>query len=172
VSDYDLYHLPSTPYNNPGNIHPLVWKFFEPNIQYGDSYGTQQQPLFRVSEAYLIAAEAIIEGGHNGQLGDASVYYNIVVDRALGTNSGSTSYRATPGNLTIDMILNERARELMGENVRWYDLKRTQTLISRAKAMNPWTKMAGKIDEHDYLRPIPQSEIDLATTTIKQNGGY
>lgn len=187
VDEFNLYNIPATPYNLP-NINPLMWKFFEPHIQYGDAYGTLAQPLFRVSEAYLIAAEAIVKGATGGKLGGADVYYNKIVNRALGPNAGSTPYRAntpgdltsmdsvsyvaTPGNVSIDMILNERARELMGENMRWYDLKRTGTLISRTMTMNPWTKLAGTIDAHDLLRPIPQSEIDLSSTPIKQNPGY
>ena len=61
------------------------------------------------------------------------------------------------------MIMDERTREFMGEGLRWYDLKRTGTLISRSKAFNPWIGALNYIKEHHYLRPIPLSEIDLAT---------
>jgi hypothetical protein len=187
VTDIGLNKITPTPFNSP-EITPLMFKFWEPGIPYGDAYGTLDQPLFRVSEAYLIAAEAIVKGASSGKLGGADVYYNAVLDRALGSNAGkapyqaadpgdlasldSVSYRATAGNLTIDMILDERARELIGENVRWYDLKRTGTLISRAKAMNPWTRMAGKIDAHHLLRPIPEAEVELSSTKVSQNPGY
>src|SRR5690606_12769354 len=104
------------------------------------------------------------------------VYYNTVLDRAVGvgidpecaeypedvTSMEVVSYRATPGNLTIDMILDERARELMGEFCRWFDLKRTGKLIERTKKMNPWTakENISKLAEHHLVRPIPQHEID------------
>ncbi len=177
----------ATPFNSP-YIHPLMWKFWQPGIDYGDAYGTLDQPLFRSAEAYLIAAEAILKGATGGKLGGADVYYNRVLDRALGDHAGatpycaqepgeltsldSTGYRATPGNLSIDMVLDERARELMGENVRWYDLKRTGKLIERASRMNPWTRLISDIQTYHLLRPIPQGEIDLSSTSIDQNDGY
>lgn len=56
------------------------------------------------------------------------------------------SYRAN-GNLDIDMILDERARELLGEFQRWNDLKRTGKLMERTTLMNPWTAAAGQMTE-------------------------
>jgi starch-binding outer membrane protein, SusD/RagB family len=115
------------------------------------------------------------------------VYYNKVVDRALGANAGAIpmqaatpedvssltakSYRATSGTIDIDMILDERARELLGEYVRWYDLKRTEKLIERANKHNPWTA-SGSLAAKHLLRPIPQQEIDLASNELGQNTGY
>jgi len=167
---------------------PLMWKFWEPGIPYSDSEGTFDLALFRSAEAYLIAAEAIVKGASNGNLGGADVYYNAVVDRALGVNQGAdpmraerpadlasleaVSYRATLGNIDIDMILDERARELMGEYVRWFDLKRTGKLIERTTLMNPWTAQVGQVAEKHYIRPIPQHEIDRSLPPIAQNPGY
>jgi len=166
---------------------PLMFKFWQPGIPYGDGDGTADEPIFRVAEAYLIAAEAIVKGTTgNGALGGAEVYYNKVLDRALGVNGGAdphraadpgnptslatVSYRATSSNINIEMILDERARELMGEYGRWFDLKRTKTLLDRVKNYNPWGKKAGEqFNEKDYLRPIPQSEIDLSSPAIGQN---
>ena len=187
VINADEYQsINSTNYHG-NNAQPLTWKWFEPNIPYGDGFGTTDFILFRSAEAYLIAAEAIVKGATGGDLGSADVYYNMVVDRALGMNSGAdpmqaadpanvssmdaVSYRATPGNIDIDMILNERARELLGEYNRWYDLKRTEKLIDRAKAWNPWTADSELSATH-YLRPIPQQEIDLASNEVSQNDGY
>jgi hypothetical protein len=167
---------------------PLMWKFWEPGLPYGDDFGTFDFALFRSAEAYLIAAEAIVKGASGGKLGGADVYYNRVVDRALGANAGANpmraanpadvssletaSYRAAPGNVTIDMILDERARELMGEYKRWFDLKRTGKLIERTKAWNPWTNFKGEISDKHLLRPIPQHEIDRSSPSISQNKGY
>lgn len=168
--------------------HPMMWKFWEPGIPYGDEFGTQDFVLFRSAEAYLIAAEAILKGAKGGKLGDAYVYYNRVLDRALGKSAGeepmmarlpgdvtsleAISYRAKPGNLTIDMILDERGRELLAEGVRWYDLKRTGKLIERVKASNPWTRLNGEIQPFHLLRPIPQQELDRSSSSIPQNEGY
>jgi hypothetical protein len=87
------------------------------------------------------------------------------------TSLVAKSYRAT-GAVTIDMILDERTRELMGEYNRWYDLKRTEKLIERATKHNPWTKASGTISAKHYLRPIPQQEIDLASNDLAQNPEY
>lgn len=167
---------------------PMMWKFWEPGIPYGDGGGTFDFALFRSAEAYLIAAEAIVKGATGGSLGTADVYYNKIVDRALGSNAGANplqasvpedvsslatkSYRASGTTIDIDMILDERARELMGEYVRWYDLKRTGKLIERANKYNPWTAASGSLDEHHLLRPIPQQEIDLSSNNLGQNPGY
>lgn len=176
------------PTSRLNGITPLMFKFWEPNIPYGDAYGTFDYVLFRSAEAYLIAAEAIVKGATGGALGGADVYYNAVLDRAVGpgvdplcakypedvTSMETVSYRATPGNLTIDMILDERARELMGEFCRWFDLKRTDKLIERTKRMNPWTAKTDKsqLDEHHLVRPIPQHEIDRSSPQISQNDDY
>lgn len=167
---------------------PMMWKFWEPGIPYGDDNGTFDYALFRASEAYLIAAEAILQGASGGSLGGADVYYNTVLDRALGANAGAdpmraadpadvmsldkVSYRATGGTLTLDMVLDERAREFLGEYMRWFDLKRTNKLIERASAYNPWTGAKGNIQEYHMLRPIPLHEIDRASNDIPQNPGY
>ncbi len=177
------------PIDNSGlNVQaPLMWKFWQPGIPYGDAFGTFNECIFRSAEAYLIAAEAIVKGAKGGKLGGAEVYYNRILDRALGTKKGTdpkraaapenqksletASYRATASNVTIDLILDERAREFMGEYSRWFDLKRTSKLVERVKKYNPWVKGQTIADKH-YLRPIPQSEIDLSFPAMTQNAGY
>lgn len=167
--------------------HPMMWKFWQPGLAYGDAFGTFNEAVFRSAEAYLIAAEAIVKGAKGGKLGAAEVYYNKVLDRALTnktadpkraqapedvTSLAAVSYRATAANISIDLILDERARELMGEYSRWFDLKRTGKLIERVKKYNPWTTKGMQITEKHYLRPIPQGEIDLSYPAMKQNDGY
>ncbi len=167
--------------------HPMMWKFWQPGIPYGDAYGTFNETIFRSAEAYLIAAEAIVKGAKNGKLGGAEAYYNKVLDRALKeaganpkcaaepgnlTSLNAAPYRATAANISIDMILDERARELMGEYTRWFDLKRTGKLIERVNKYNPWALKSSEISAKHYLRPIPQSEIDLSFPAMSQNDGY
>ena len=165
---------------------PMMWKFWEPGIQWGSGFGQYDVFVMRSAEAYLIASEAIVKGATGGQLGGASDYYNATVNRAITggalgnanmaadptslTSLATKSYRAS-GSVTIDMILDERAREFMGEGLRWYDLKRTGKLIERAKAMNPWVGDLNFIQEYHLLRPIPLKEIDLASG-LTQNPGY
>ncbi len=191
-----LGYVGATAYiDNMGWGAPMFWKFFQPGIAYGDGFSTFNDPMMRSAEVYLMAAEAIVKGATGAALGTADVYYNKVLDRALGANSGKSpqratnpelvndpitnvvSYRATPANITIDMILDESARELLGEgNERWYDLKRTNTLLTRAKKYNPWIGYglsgASLIDAHHLVRPIPQGMLDNSNPRIDQNSGY
>tara|TARA_R110002050_G_scaffold171113_2_gene303137 strand:+ start:66160 stop:67989 length:1830 start_codon:yes stop_codon:yes gene_type:complete len=186
INTDEIGNVALSPYHNK-DTNPLMWKFWEPGIEYDNAKGTFDYALFRSAEAYLIAAEAILKGASSGSLGNAEAYYNTIVDRALETDSGATplralapedvssltttSYRAN-GNLSIDMILDERARELLGEYCRWYDLKRTGKLIERTTLMNPETAKSSNLVEKHYLRPIPQSEVDRSNPTISNNTGF
>lgn len=106
--------------------------------------------LARLGETNLIAAEACIKANDKG---NAVTYINIVRNRAKATP-------AVEADMSIDYILNERARELAGENCRWTDLARTGKLAEYAEEHNPDIS-AGQITEKFYLRPIPLSAIEL-----------
>ena len=78
----------------------------------------------------------------------------------------------------IDLILDERARELCGEQQRWFDLKRTGKLLERVQQYNGSAK--NNVKDFHVLRPIPQPQLDAITNRTSgpdpegfwQNTGY
>ena len=153
---------------------PSFKKFRETGLAFGDGLGTRDTYVFRLGETYLIAAEAYLKLGN---MTKALQYYNAIRSRAAkpGINPATSVAYATEmqaATITIDDILNERARELSGEELRWFELKRTGKLISQTLLYNEEAKAAGKLDAHNLLRPIPQSQIDLNRGTFAQNTGY
>ena len=119
----------------------------------------------RLGETYLIAAEALMM---QGKLTEAAFYFNEVRKRAAFP--GVEIPLIQPNELNIDVILDERARELAGELHRWTDLKRTGKLLERVRKYNPYG--GPNIREHHVLRPIPQSQIDRTRNEFPQNPGY
>jgi hypothetical protein len=124
--------------------------------------------IIRLAEMYLIAAEAELKIGKT----DSAAYYLNVIRTRAAIPGHEAEMQITPGDVTLDFILDERARELAGEQLRWFDLKRTGTLLSRVQAMNP--DAAQYIKEYHKVRPIPQGQIDAVTNKdeFTQNEGY
>ncbi|WPU98425.1 RagB/SusD family nutrient uptake outer membrane protein [Mucilaginibacter sp. cycad4] len=153
-------------------MFPMVNKFYDPSAvlpgAQSNSYtSTRDVFIFRLAETYLIAAEAYFKLGQNNIAAD-----RINVIRTRATLPGQ-NMQITASDINVDFILDERARELEGEFKRWLDLKRTHKL-DRAFTNNLLTKQAnpgGVIDKY-YLRPIPQSAIDLDSGGYPQNPGY
>jgi len=165
----------SSPFSGLTRTYPEFRKFRELNLPFADNNGTRDTYVFRLAETYLIAAEAYLQAGN---LGKALQYYNVIRTRAAkpGFNPStglaySAELQAT--SLTLDDILDERARELAGEEMRWFELKRTGKLIARTLAYNEEAKASNSLKSFHMLRPIPQSQIDLNRGTLfPQNPGY
>jgi hypothetical protein len=117
---------------------------------------------------YLIAAEAEFK---IGKLDSAAYYVNVVRTRAA-LPGRVANMQVLPAQITLDFLLDERAREFAGEQMRWFDLKRTGKLVERVKAMNP--DAANFIQPFHVVRPIPQTQIDAVTNkdVFTQNPGY
>ncbi|WP_433831808.1 RagB/SusD family nutrient uptake outer membrane protein [Flavobacterium anhuiense] len=146
-----------------------VKKFDDPDPTTPSSTGpvsTRDIIVARLGETYLVAAEAYLKAGNPGT---GLARLNEVRKRAGVAN-------ATAAQFNIDYILDERGRELLGEYKRWFDLKRTGTLVARASAYNYKIKEAnfvGVDGKLKILRPIPQLALDLnQNKDFPQNPGY
>lgn len=151
---------------NTDKMHWGMKKHDDPTrASYQDTRGFRDYFVYRLSETYLLVAEALMIQGKNEE---AASYVNIVRNRAA--KEGTNIPNITASNMNIDVILDERALELGGEEHRWMDLARTGKLIERVKKYNP--NGAPNIKDFHALRPIPQSQIDLSTNEFPQNDGY
>ncbi len=119
--------------------------------------------MYRLGETYLIAAEALMM---DGKPDEAVTYFNVIRNRAARPG---VDFTIEASDLDIDLILDERARELAGEMHRWFDLIRTGKALEQIKAYSP---NGADIEARHLLRPIPQNEIDRLTVTLEQNPGY
>lgn len=120
--------------------------------------------IITLPEMYLVAAEAYLKAGDNPK---ALARLNEVHQRA--------GLSALTGTITIDDILDESACENFGNEARWMDLRRTQTLVTRCTKYNH--EMGDKAAQYigkKLLRPIPQAAIDAndQLTLADQNPGY
>lgn len=139
--------------------------------------------LLHVSDMYLVAAEAYLMAGNESS---ALSYVNKVRTRAnagdvsfSGYNPAYKQYCYTTWTPTaLDVILDERARELYGENQRWMDLRRTRQLVRYNIAFNEYITSADDMMNADkeikWYRPIPTTEIESNTgiSADEQNPGY
>jgi hypothetical protein len=124
-------------------------------------------PMFRLADAYLMYAECVLRGG-GGTTGQAVTYVNALRQRAYGDNSGDI----VDADLTLDFVLDERARELWWEGHRRTDLIR----FGRFTTAGVWswkggTQAGSTTGAHLNLYPIPANEI-VANPNLTQNPGY
>ena len=110
-------------------------------------------PVLRLAEMYLILAEANM---NTGKMADGLTALNVVRKRAGLPNATA---------LNLDVILKERRYELAFEMDRWYDLKRTKTLVNNPNLLSKGIK------PFNDLLPIPQAERDV-NPNLGQNPGY
>lgn len=152
------------------NLHYVsLTKFMDPTRpNFNEAQSARDVFVIRLAEMYLIAAEAQLKLGNLQAAAD-----NINILRTRAAKPGRTAaMQVTSAQMTLDFILDERARELCGEQLRWFDLKRTGKLLDRIKAYNP--DNAVNIQPYHLVRPIPQTQIDAVTNKeeFKQNPGY
>lgn len=129
-------------------------------------------PIIRLSEVYLTAAECAFRTNDKAK---AVEYLNDLVKNRTTTEASL----ATVDNITLERILIERRKELIGEGQRYFDALRNNETITRytSEADKGWHKTLSKEAQsfdRDYFKAIaaiPQAEIN-ANPNIKQNTGY
>lgn len=124
--------------------------------------------IIRLAEMYLIAGEAQFKLGNAARAAD---YINVIRKRAAIPGQ-EAAMQITAADISLDFILDERARELAGEQLRWFDLKRTGKLAERIALHNPDANKY--FQSYHTVRPIPQDQIDAVTNKgeFKQNDKY
>lgn len=140
--------------------------------QGGNSRNVTIVPIIRLSEVYLTAAECAFR---NNDKTKAVEYLNDLVKNRTTTEASL----ATVDNITLERILIERRKELIGEGQRYFDALRNNETITRytSEADKGWHKTLSKDAQsfdRDYFKAIaaiPQAEIN-ANPNIKQNTGY
>lgn len=126
-------------------------------------------PMYRLADAYLMFAEAVLRGGTGGTRAEALNYVNALRQRAYGDTSGNIA----DSQLTLDFILDERARELYWEGHRRTDLIRYGRFTG-GDYLWPWkgkVKQGAPTESYRDLFPIPAADLG-ANPTLKQNVGY
>ncbi len=177
--------------------YPINWKIgmarSDNNGGLGSPNGGSPRPwvVAKFSELYLVAAEAAVKGAKGSS--SARDLVNVLRQRAgkqtwsqndnvaVDIDNSTAMVAATPSNITIDYILEERMREFWGEGYRWFDLVRTQKWAEKAgsyriagngNADRDLQTVIRTITPGHYLRPIPQGQLDGMEMTEAEKTNY
>ncbi len=145
------------------------WTFNDPG-RYGESYSFADQTYLRLADTYLLLAEALHLQGKNSDTDGAAFYINEIRKRSNATPISA-------GQVSMEFILDERARELVTEENRRETLVRTGTLIERTRKYNHIASGERNsrpgIQDFNVLLPFPQIVIEANTgRVLEQNPGY
>jgi hypothetical protein len=131
-------------------------------------------PMFRLADAYLMYAEAVVRGG-GGSTAQAETYFNALRQRAYGNTSANlpAGTLAVGSAAALDTLLAERTRELLWEGHRRQDLIRFGRFTGNAYLWEwKYGVQAGQsAPNHLALYPLPASEL-VANPNLTQNPGY
>ncbi len=155
--------------NLPKRFFPSLKKVDCPSLIYvctnaNKPYSSADCIIYRLGESYLLAAEICYRQNKNAE---ATTYINILRNRACEGHDGSLDVTASDINDTF--LLEENAREMCGEWMRWMTLKRFRA-FEKQLAHNP--QATGFDKNIHYLRPIPDAEMKLIDNKDYQNPGY
>lgn len=149
------------------NVYVALSKFEENCPDYSESalitpdISERDIMLIRLAEMYLIKAECQMRLNDNG--GALATINDLRAERAIAGKENSIS-----GVVDINTILDERCLEFIGEQMRWFDLKRTGTLLDR---VNKYNKQASvNIKSWHVYRPIPSLQIESVSNFSETPG--
>jgi hypothetical protein len=127
-------------------------------------------PLFRLGDVYLMYAECAVRGAGTATIGQALTYVNDLRERA---HNGDATANVDQADLTLDFILDERARELHWEAHRRQDLirfgKYTGGAYNWAWKGNGQNGIA--LSNNLKVFPLPSASL-AANQNLTQNAGY
>jgi hypothetical protein len=168
------YYLPSRP---KIQMFPALTKYDDNKRAAVNDGSGRPFPIAKLSEIYLLAAEAAIGDGRPAdalplvltirqraayQAGlsptDLTDRQKIMKQKNTGTIDSPVWVDLTSDDMTLDFILDERTRELCGESIRWPDLACRHKLVDRVTLYN--LAAAPKVKAFHELRPIPQTQLD------------
>ncbi|MCB2379845.1 RagB/SusD family nutrient uptake outer membrane protein [Hymenobacter sp. BT635] len=180
-------------------VYPGLWKLGPYRTDNGSGLGqpnaasTRPFNIAKFSELYFVAAEAAVKGATTKAGQGARELINVIRARAgkwRFDQNGNTAkvqdnsaamVAATPATIDINYILAERSREYYAEGYRWYDLVRTQKWNELASTYRigginygdhtPQT-VTRTIKPTDYLRPIPQVQLDRMDVPASEKAAY
>ncbi|WP_423127017.1 RagB/SusD family nutrient uptake outer membrane protein [Gaoshiqia sp. Z1-71] len=152
------------------------WGGYDPTDDFGYAI-VKDWPVMRLGETYLLRAEARFRQGNTSGAADD---INVLRDRAFMTardkSGDATLGKVSASDINIDFILDERARELIGEENRRMTLVRTGELKDRIPMngdASPANKIITGFQDYNALLPVPLSEIRLnKDAELTQNPGY
>ncbi len=157
------------PFTGPDTLYKICpsitkWGQYDPNDAFGFAM-IKDFVYMRLGETYLLLAEAQFK---QGKTSEAANSINVLRARANAPSVNASQ-------ITLDFVLDERARELIGEENRRMTLMRTGTLVTRSLRLNPTDEQhpTTGLTAKNLLLPIPLSTIQLnKDAVIEQNPGY
>ncbi len=147
----------------PDVVSFVKYHYDNPNFA---NRGMNQFKAFRVSEAYLIRAEAYAELGQEGP-------GNSDLADLRSARIDDYDHADLSGDNLLEAIYNERRKEMVGEGQRWFDLRRRAQGFQRTPqdGTGPFNNLDITPDNYRWVWPIPQTEMD-ANPIMVQNPGY
>ncbi|NUO38060.1 MAG: RagB/SusD family nutrient uptake outer membrane protein [Gemmatimonadaceae bacterium] len=153
--------------------YPTLSKFLDgTRLALNDTAGGKDFYVARLAETYLIAAEASYR---DGNAAEALRLVNVVRERAAKKGVAPATMDATLADLSLDFFLDERSRELAGEQMRWFDLVRPMPGYPNGKLkerLAAYNKAAVGFRDCHTVRPIPTTQMERTNPPIAQNPCY